>query len=215
MQEILVIPRESVKEFDGFVTWPHASKLVDSVSDCVRWLPRQEAEHSEQLIQPIPCAIFRDNDGRYCVFRQAKHTRIDLSQRFSFIIGGHIDRGCGGSSVQEIFEETVKREISEEVGIFLNSQLKPVGMVIDSSSLTASRHIGFVYEAVVDKEIKPMAAEEFSVNSKYNGQFFSIDSLSKLRSKFDPWSFILFSQYLNGGFPMDIGRQPMLFTPTE
>ena len=80
------------------------------------------------------------------------------------------------------------------------SPLKPVGMVVDSSSVTASRHIGIVYEATVIEEIKSSASEEFSVGSKYNGKFLSVKSLSKFRSEFDPWSFILFSQYLGGGF---------------
>ncbi len=91
----------------------------------------------------------------------------------------------------------------------------PIGMVIDSSSITASRHIGFVYEAIVDRKIKSSATEEFSVGSKYNGKFFSIQSLSQFRSKFDTWSLILFSQYLDGGFSMDVGRQPMLSMSTE
>ena len=197
------------------MSWPHASDLIDSVTECVIWMPRADAEISEQWVQPIPCAIFRDGSGRYCVFRQARQLRSDLNRRVSFVVGGHIDHSCLNKSISGIFEDTVIREISEEIGVELDSPLKPVGMVIDSSSMMASRHVGFVYEATVDKEIKPLVADEFSVGSKYNGQFFSIESLSMFRSKFDPWSFILFSQYLNGGFSMDIGRQPMLFTPTE
>ena len=210
MQEILVLPMERFHGLDGFVPWPLASKLVDSADDWVSWMPRADAERSEQWVQPIPCAIFRDPGGRYCVFRQARQLRSDLSRRVSFIVGGHIDRDCGDTSVSDVFERTVKREVSEEVGVDLDSPLQPVGMVVDSSSTMASRHIGFVYEAIVDKEIKSLVADEFSIGSKFNGQFFSVESLSRFRSEFDPWSFILFSQYLGGGFSMDIGRQPTL-----
>lgn len=215
MQKILVMPRDRFHGVDGFVAWSQASKLVDSVASSVSWLPRAEAERSEQWVQPIPCAIFRDSSGRYCVFRQARQPRSDLSRRVSLVVGGHIDRCCDNKSISDVFEDTAIREISEETGVELDCPLKPIGIVIDSSSMIASRHIGFVYEAIVAKEIKSLATDEFSVGSKYNGQFFSIESLSVFRSKFDPWSFILFSQYLNGGFSMDIGRQPMLFLPTE
>ena len=215
MQEIMVLPRELFHGLDGFMPWSYASNLIDSAAEDVSWMYRTDAELSEQWVQPIPCAIFRDSGGRYCVFRQARQTRSDLSHRVSFVVGGHIDRSSNNKSVSRVFEETVIREISEETGVDLVCPLKQIGIVIDSSSMIASRHIGFVYEAIVDKEIKSLVADEFSVGSKYSGQFFSVASLSIFRSKFDPWSFILFSQYLNGGFSMDIGRQPMLFMTTE
>lgn len=210
MQDILVLPRERFHGLDGFVPWPRAVKLVDSADDWVSWMPRADAERSEQWVQPIPCAIFRDPGGRYCVFRQARQQRSDLSHRVSFIVGGHIDTGCDNKTIRGVFEETAKREVLEEIGIDLDCRLKPVGMVVDSSSVMASRHIGFVYEAIVEGEIKSPVAEEFSIGSKFNGQFFSVESLSRFRSEFDPWSFILFSQYMGGGFSMDIGRQPTL-----
>ena len=211
----MVLPRESFNGLDGFVEWSRACELVDSVAECVKWMPRTEAEISEQWVQPIPCAIFRDGSGRYCVFRQARQLRSDLSHRVSFIVGGHIDRILYGQSVSDVLEETVKREVSEEVGVDLESPLRPVGMVVDSSSVMASRHIGIVYEATVNEEIKSSASEEFSVGSKYNGKFLSVESLSKFRTEFDPWSFILFSQYLGGGFSMDVGRQPTLSMSLE
>ena len=190
--------------------WPHASNLIDLAAESAVWMLRSDAEISEQWVQPIPCAIFRDSSGRYCVFRQARQLRSDLSHRVSFIVGGHIDGGWDNKTIQGVFEGTVRREVLEEVGIHLDHRLKPVGMVVDSSSSLASRHIGFVYEAIVDQKIKSQVTEEFSIGSKYNGKFFSIESLSRFRSEFDPWSFILFSQYLGGGFSMDIGRQPTL-----
>ena len=215
MQKILVLPREHFHGLDGFVPWPRVNKLIDSVADYINWLPRPEAEHSEQWVQPIPCAIFRDSRGRYCVFRQARQKRSDLSLRYSFVVGGHIDDEGSGRNILEIFEETVKREVAEEIGLDLNRHLQPVGIVIDSSSVAASRHIGFIYEAIVDRELKSLNANEFSTRSKFNGQFYSIESLSELRSNFDPWSFMLFSQYMSGGFSMDVGRQPMLSIHTE
>ena len=210
MQKILVLPRARFDGLDGFMPGAEARRLVEAAADELAWLPRAEAEASEQWVQPIPCVIFRDGSGRYCVFRQARQRRSDLSQRVSFIVGGHIDSGEDVKPLSQLFEATARREVFEETGIELDSRLHPIGLVIDSSSITASRHIGIVYEAVVDASVKSVAAGEFAVGSKYNGQFFNLESLARFRSEFDPWSFILFSQYLGGGLTTDLGRQATL-----
>ena len=221
MQKILVLPRKAFEGLEGFVAWSHAEKLLNFASFDVCWLPRPEAEESEQLVQPIPCAIFRDSDGRYCVFRQARQSRADLSRRLSLIVGGHVDCDSNTDSLIEIFANTVEREISEELRITEKYQLTLLGVVIDSSSLMASRHVGIVYEAEVDHDFKTVSHEEFVVRSDYNGRFFDLQSLSKLviyqrpRLMLDPWSFILFSQYLDSDLSRDLGFQPMLHLPKE
>ena len=221
MQKILVMPRECLHGLDGFVAWSQASKLVDSAASSVRWLPRAEAECSEKWVQPIPCVMFRNSAGRYCIFRQARQSRLDLSRKLSLIIGGHVDFDFNDLGIQEIFEATARKEVTEELGITLDNQLHPIGVVIDSSSLLASRHFGVIYETVIDGNIKSDAADEFVVGSEYNGQFFDLESLSKLmifqrpRLRFDPWSFLVFSQYLGRDFSRNLGHQPMLNLPTE
>jgi predicted NUDIX family phosphoesterase len=216
MQEILVIPRECIHGFEGFVPWIEASELIDTVPDLVNWMPRKSAELSERWVQPIPCAIFRNSASQYCVFRQARQSRIDLSGRISFFVGGHIDSNHDNKPLREVFAETAKREISEELGIVSDYQLKPIGIVIDSSTTIASRHIGLVYETTIDQKLKSLSADEFSIWSKHNGQFYSVESLSQqLHSEFDPWSSILFSQYLNGKVSMDVGRQSRLSMSLE
>ena len=217
----MVIPRKLIHELEGFVAWSLAGELIDSVSDQLMWMPRTEAERSQEWVQPIPCAIFSDSHGRYCVFRQAHQGRVDLSRRISFIVGGHIDRDYYDSPIPKVFLETVRREVSEELGVSFNYELNPLGIVVDSSSLIASRHFGIVYKAVIDEDLRSLATEEFAVRSEYNGRLFDLESLSSLiasqrpRLRFDPWSFILFSQFLGRDFSKDIGHQPMLFTPTE
>ena len=221
MQEILVLPRERLHELDGFVAWAHAGNLLDSAAGCAKWMPRAEAECSEQWVQPIPCVIFRNGAGQYCVFRQARQSRLDLSRRISLIIGGHIDCDFNSQGIQEIFEETARKEACEELGITLDSELNPLGVVVDCSSLVASRHFGVIYEAQIDINIKSAANDEFVVGSDYNGQFFDVESLSKLmifqrpRLRFDPWSYLIFSQYLGCDFSSNLGHQPMLHLPSE
>ena len=178
-------------------------------------MPRTEAEVSHQWVQPIPCAVFRDSLKQYCVFRQAKQKRSDLSHRLSLVIGGHVDKDRDCESIYNVFERTVYREVFEEVGIDLSCPLKPIGMVVDATSISASRHVGFIYEVVIEGAVKSLSPSEFSVRSKYNGHFFSRDSLSKKSASLDPWSYILFHQFLNEGFPIDVGRQSKFLVPLE
>ena len=206
----MVFPRIFVDGIDGFIPRDEAKELLDSVSRETAWMPRDDAECSTVWVQPIPCAILRDSLGRYCVFRQTKQQRKDLSRRLSFFVGGHVDNCHAGDDVSAIFYETVKREVWEEIGMTLDDTATPVGAVIDGSSLMASRHIGFIYEVLVDTNVKSRSEEEFSTRSKYNGRFLDVADRSRFRGTFDPWSSIIFSQYMEGGFSTDVGRQIML-----
>ena len=210
MQIIMAFPRDFVDGIDGFIPWDEARQLLDSASKETIWMPRDDAECSKVWVQPIPCAIFRDSLGRYCVFRQTKQQRKDLSSRLSFFVGGHVDNCSVGDNVPAILYETVKREIWEEIGMIVDDTATPIGAVIDGSSLMASRHIGFIYEVRVDASVKSRSEEEFSTRSKYNGRFLDIADRSRFRGAFDPWSSIIFAQYMEGGFATDVGRQIML-----
>ena len=210
MQEILVFPRSFLNDKGEFIQQDEAKQLIESLSVAVDWMPREEAESSEAWVQPIPCAIFRDASGKYCVFRQIRQRRKDLSQRLSLVVGGHVDRCAESSLLPEVLSETVKREVWEEVGIVLDHTPSLVGMVVDASSLMASRHVGFIYQVDVNTDVKSLSSEEFSIRSEYNGRFLNMEDHTKFRLKegrlafgslqFDPWSSIIYAQYLDGGF---------------
>ena len=203
IQKVLVVPREWTAGLDGFVPWDQASSLFSKPAENARWLPRTQAEESSQWIQPIPCSIFQDNHGRYCVLHYPGR-----KERFSLIVGGHIDNGCQYQQLMSIFLDTLKRELQEEVGVVIDNQPTPIGLTVDSSSISASRHIGVVYKTEISEtRLRPQAPEEFSIHSKRTGTFLTLRELANLRSRFDPWSSIIFSQYLSRNFEKDLGRQ--------
>jgi predicted NUDIX family phosphoesterase len=207
MQDIMVFPRHLIDGMDGFFPWMTVEPWLQSVSDAFDWMPRDVAECSRTWVQPIPCAILRDPTGRYCVFRQVRQERWDLSRRLSFVVGGHVDRPCSSGTFTELFADTVKRELLEEVGLELHGKIHPVGVVVDGSSLVGSRHVGFVHEVDVLTDVQFQVGEEFSIRSKYDGMLFDISDRTRLRATLDPWSSLLFSHYMDGGFSTDIGRQ--------
>ena len=209
-QEILVFPREALPAEARFVPWADSAIILESVAEGMTWLPRNEAEQSADWMQPIPCAIIRNHNEEYRVLRRVKQGRADLSSRISLVVGGHIDKCPGTPGLSSLLSTTLKREVSEELGVNDLTEVKPVGLVVDDSSLTASRHVGFVYEIVVADEFKPQAPEEFSTHSRFNGQLFTATELSRFLKEFDPWSRIIFADYIAPSYATDIGVQPEL-----
>ena len=211
MKEILVFPRDFINGVGGFTPWRDAKQMVTDASQSIAWVPRENAEASDRWVQPIPCAIFRDTHKRYCVFRQAKQQRKDLSHRLSLVVGGHVEYCPSNASLTEIFAETVKREVCEEAGMVLEFIPEPLGMVVDASSMMASKHVGFIYEMHVDHGVTMTLGSEFVINSNYNGRFLDLNDRAKIKGRFDPWSTILLSEYLKEGKSLPTsGRQAAL-----
>lgn len=209
-KEILVFPRRCLQSSDRFVPWNAAAPVMLCATTNAMWLPRHEAEQSKEWVQPIPCAFIRDHGHRYCLLRRIRQTRADLRDRISLIVGGHVERSCGHDSFPSLLLLTLKREINEELGTNSFSTIRPIGLAVDSLSIKASRHIAFIYEVVVESHLTVRAAEEFSLRSKLTGYFATPDELSQFHTKFDPWSLLLFEDYINPG-SIKTARQHNLF----
>ena len=206
-QKVLTMPRTSITGMDGFVPWSQVSSMFNRYNKSAKWFPRQEAEQSIQWVQPIPCCIFRNTQARYCLLRYPQKDD-HFSLLYSLIVGGHIDSNHADQQLMAIFLQTLKREVQEEVGVTINDQPTPIGLTVDSSSIPASRHIGVVYEIeVLEQQIRPQKQDEFSTYSNHAGKFLNIHELAAFRSNFDPWSLIIFSQYLAPNLGKDSGRQ--------
>ena len=172
------------------------------------WLPRSEAEISETLVQPIPCTLVVNEAHLYHVFRRVKEGRSDLRKRISLVIGGHIDQGVEAGDFYSLAMATLMREIDEELKVgFISSTAKPIGLVVDRSSSESSRHVALVYEIAVTGQVKPKATEEFSMRSKYDGKPCTPNELLGIRKIFDPWSQIIFGDYINPSYSHDVGKQ--------
>ncbi len=190
-------------------------RIVECIQKNFSWMPREEAERSEDVMQPIPCALIRNHFPEYLVLRRVRETRADLRERISLISGGHVDRPVGDEdsaaarSIPALLLTTLRRELDEELGIrgVSETEIEQVGLVVDLSSVAASRHVAFVYEAVVVEEVRAQAPEEFSLGSKFNGVRYTAQGLSELHKSFDPWSMILFEDFVASSFAPKTARQ--------
>ena len=211
-QVVLCLPREHFAHFGRFTPWTQASHTVASAQMEMRWIPRVKAELSETLVQLIPCALVRGEDSSFHVFRRIKEGRRDMSGRITLVIGGHIDCSSMKGSLLSLAATTLANELDEELTSIPSIDNRvPVGVVIDPSSLESSRHVGLLYEVAATGTVRPKAKEEFSMDSKYAGSRYSLAELPQFNKEFDPWSAIIFSDYIKPTRSRLIGHQPSLF----
>ena len=209
-QQVLCLARRCVEDQQRFTPWRSADWLFQAAESGMRWLSRSEAEASDEFIQPIPCALVLGEDDGYYVFRRVNEGRADLRSRLSLIVGGHIDWEADAPEFPQLVRSTLTREISEELRTCQLTSVTPIGLVVDHTSVESSRHIGIVHEVVVKEPVRPLAAEEFVVRSSYTKRPYSTLELSARRAKLDPWSSIIFGDYLAPSYALEMGQQPRL-----
>lgn len=211
-REVLVVPKQLLPNYDvSFVPWQQVETLLGALERAFRWFPRESAERSTDWVQPIPVTLLRDKQGRYCVLRRTMKTRHDLRGRLTLVIGGHIERSAGLGGFTSLLETTLRHELYEEVGLTaVKRKLKPIGIVVDPASLESSRHVAFLFEVTVNEAITNSAPEEFAQKSKYNGEFMTVDELTTLHRKFDPWSTLILQDYVNPSLRSREARQRYL-----
>ena len=193
--EVLVFPRTVFGSAYSLLPWESVQSKIAKIEDSLSWLQRPIAEQSEDMVQAIPCTIVRDSEDRYCLFRRVQESRRELSKKLSLIIGGHIDAADDQDCFLTTMSRNLIREIDEEIGVRLEAPPRPVGVIIDGSSIVASRHVAFLHEMIVES-VSAQAPEEFSSKwSKYTGKFVSASKLGERRSEFDPWSRLVIEEY--------------------
>ncbi|MBW3588082.1 MAG: hypothetical protein KY429_01515 [Actinobacteria bacterium] len=107
----------------------------------------------------------------------------------SLVVGGHIS----SPDVEETFPSLenllllgLRREVFEELTVAIHT-FYPLGLVIDHSSPAASRHLGFIYQVLADRDVKVIEPKEYSSV----GRFLPLSHLQILADELDPWSSIL------------------------
>ena len=209
-REILVLPRQLLSTETRFVHADPTMELLASWESNVEWISRTIAETRPDRIQPIPCALIDSADERFYIFRRTRETRDDLKGRLSFLIGGHVDGPLAGLELQAVLEETLRREVEEEIGVTDIPELRLLGLVADYSTIASSRHIGVVFGATLHGRLTTKAPEEFSARSKWSGIALSLDELWDLKERLDPWSSILYEEYLTPRYNLERNfQQPM------
>ena len=205
---VLVFPRLIFDDVFSLVPWDSIQAKIVEIEKSFSWLERLHAERSVNLVQAISCAFIRNSDGECCVLRRVQSSRSDLNKKLSLIIGGHIDESHSHGSFHTAMSINLRRELEEEVGILLVESPCPVGVIIDNSSIGASRHVAFLHE-VTAEQVSVKAPEEFTTRSKFSGEFMAGSELAERRDEFDPWSKLLIEEHI---CPEVVRPQPRQFS---
>ena len=205
--EVLVFPRSIFGGVFSLLFWDAVQDQINAIESSFSWLERPEAEISDDWVQAIPCALIRDDEGRFCVLRRINdENRDDLKGKLSIIVGGHIDDRRENDSFRLTVTFNLLRELEEEVGLFTEEDPIPIGVIVDASSNAASRHVAFIHETTAN-HVSLSAPEEFMPRSKYSGVFMDEAELAEKIDDFDPWSKMLIEDYVCRGELDPIPRQ--------
>ena len=215
-QDVLVVPRDVVSILGGFVPWWAIDPVtMAALSASYDWSPRLSAERSSDLVQLIACAVVRDVNGNYSVSRRIGATRKDLHWKLTLLYGGHVERVEDSLDLTELLQANLLRELSEEIGVSDVDKIEIVGTVNDLTNLASSRHIAIVFNVSTSGEVSVQAGEEFSLGSEYCGEFLDSAGLAPLEHRFDPWSRLLFHNWISPDSSGEVGLQLGLMIDTE
>lgn len=132
----------------------------------ISYRPRPEMEKDPSFKQLIPYMIFRhcDAQGRQTVFQYTRGSGQGegrLHRKRSVGIGGHIstlDAGSDGSG--NPYEDGMRRELDEEVGIDAPYTIRCVGLINDDQTEVGKVHLGVVHLIDVERPaVSPRESE--------------------------------------------------------
>ncbi len=185
VEHVLVVPTElfhEVGHFQGFQprAEPYLQTLLDPAYTSYR--PRDAVEEDPSFKQLIPYCIFR-HDGKLFHYTRGKaQGEGRLHSKRSIGIGGHISSedhtGCSA-----VYQEAMRREISEEVFLESDYTERCLGLINDDETEVGRVHLGIVH--VFDLEAPKVRPREQSIMET---GFAQPSELAREIERFETWS---------------------------
>jgi predicted NUDIX family phosphoesterase len=195
-EQVLVFPRslfEKLGVFQGFN--PEVNRYLQDILDPSknRFMPRSQAETDPDFKQVIPYVVITDGHSILHYVRGKKAGEQRLVAKGSIGIGGHVNQedetlfafGYGAQA----FKEAVHREVTEEVSIQGEFEVKPIGLINDDSTEVGRVHFGVVH-------ILLCSPDRVKKNEQVITQmeFIPMDELRKKREQMETWSQLCLDQ---------------------
>lgn len=178
------LPRSGYFDFEG---WPAKTE----------WLPRVKAESDERFLQLIPYVLLVNEQGQFWCYRRIGG-EPRLRQQKSCGLGGHIEYCDAADSLAETVEQSIVRELHEEL-VNPNFQLvtRPIAWIYEECTPVGRVHIGLVYLAKWLSKGHPWPAERDKIRP--------LDFYDSVRighdGAFEMWSFLALSAWRSQGGP--------------
>ena len=190
-KEALVVPRNILfekKHFTGFLPLD-SSDFISVILRSFQYAPRGDVlEHDASLKQIIPYVfIVNPRTKKVFAYRRAnneEYSEVRLRDRWSYGVGGHIEREDSKNPI----EEAMMRELQEEVVMKQYPQPRIVGYVNwDEEGKVEHYHFGVVAIAETDEEEIAMGDGEIA-----EGKFMDVAEFEALladpKNAFDKWT---------------------------
>lgn len=169
------------------------------------FIPKDEAEVSEEYIQVIPTMTFVDTVWKKILVYQRNSEEKRLTDQWSFLFGGHIepvdteetlkgieDLSLSYQNFRKILFLNLRRELMEEVGYFMYVKntiypMKP--FYIDDNGGVSSKHLCFPFLAFCNFKTQKFAA------SKEIKNLLHMDLNVAFSKKFETWSQLVMNKF--------------------
>ena len=156
VSETLCFPRDLPPRRTGLLPADQTSRLLGRIDRRKTLVPRPEAETSDSLVQTIGCAVMTVEGGLHHALETPPTDAYESEGNLSLIVGGHTERARPDDDrppTSRLAHQTARREIAEELGRIPPERLRPLGLLIDASSIGNSRHVGLLYACRIDGPI--------------------------------------------------------------
>ena len=185
--DTLVVPRSIIEPQPRYTPW---TVVADDIKQNAMWMPRPEAETSTQYIQLIPAATIQDQSGRYHTFSRRKSVYKFLPEKWSIIVGGHVEPKDRSTDIVSTMANTLKRELLEELGIN-HRPTTPNTVVFDPRS----PHVAILYTVQVHQPVTTTTTDEFEDSPSQPVRLLHGDQILRHHSaRLDPWSKTIIEQ---------------------
>jgi predicted NUDIX family phosphoesterase len=106
---------------------------------------RAICETDEGVLQLIPYIVLRNPAGRiFCYSRGKGSDEERLRANLSVGLGGHVDEAPAGESLYGLIQREARRELQEEVGLEIHSDLCFSLLLVDPTNPVGRVHLGLL-----------------------------------------------------------------------
>jgi predicted NUDIX family phosphoesterase/thymidylate kinase len=215
-EKILVLPKKVLEELairGGFVNAPDVLRQFnEAIHKSCEFVDRTRAENDLDYVQPIAVAYFQHDDKYLLLRRKEGHPKDRMHEKYVVWAGGHVreqDKRDGDPITECLF-----REVGEELYLKKLPEAELIGLLLDTSSIASSRHIGVVHRFILDQPdvAISMDQKEFkeTKGKSVSGKFASVTELEGYFDQMEGWSKMILVEHLKL-FKKSLSQQHILF----
>lgn len=159
MEFVFVAPREALfptcfpQGFHPFRTSAEAAEMLERLRQHGFFVQRERAERTPAWKQPIPYCVVASDERLLLMKRRSKGGEARLFDKLTIGVGGHInpiDHADGA----ELVLRAARREMSEELVLQHEPELRLAGFLNDDSNPVGAVHLGLVFAAITTGSVR-------------------------------------------------------------